>query len=112
MEINPLGLADRLRMMKGVEPMTPPSNGVDKAPGAAGEKTTSFAEFLENQFKEVNSVSLDAEKKVQDSIEGKIDNPHETIIALQKADISFRLMLSVKQQLESAYQQIMRTSIG
>lgn len=108
MEIKGLPLTDQLRMLKGVEPMSPRSTQgvVDPA------KKQDFLDFLKTQLNEVNNIGLEADKKIQDTIEGRVANPHETIIAIQKADVSFKLMMSVKDQLEQAYQQIMRTSIG
>jgi flagellar hook-basal body complex protein FliE len=108
MEIKGLSLSDQLQMLKGVEPITPRSTTsvVDPA------KKQDFLDFLKTQLQEANNVGLEADQKIQDTIEGKVANPHETIIAIQKADVSFRLMMSVKDQLEQAYQQIMRTSIG
>jgi flagellar hook-basal body complex protein FliE len=102
MEIKGLSLSQQLEMLKGVSsPQTP-------------EKTSkvSFGDFLEKKFDELNQIGLDVDKKIQATAEGKSENPHETIIAIQKADVTFKLMLSVKDQLEQAYQQIMRTSIG
>lgn len=108
MEIKPLSLADQLRMIKGVEPIQQPRTGES----SATSNKPSFLNFLEKSVNEANELGLDVDRKIRDTIEGTAANPHETIIAIQKADISFRLMLAVKDQLEQAYQQIMRTSIG
>jgi flagellar hook-basal body complex protein FliE len=98
--------ADELKMLRGIEPMTP----TPKAGGVS--KGASFGDFLEQQLSEVNQLGLDVEKKMQEAIEGKSSNPHDVQIAIQKADVAFKLMLSVKDQLEQAYQNVMRTSIG
>jgi flagellar hook-basal body complex protein FliE len=100
------GLADELRMLRGVEPIAPSQI---KAPTANG---ASFTDFLKHSFNEVNELGLDVEKKMQDAIQGKSQNPHDVQIAIQKADVAFKLMMSVKDQLEQAYQTVMRTSIG
>lgn len=100
--------AEELKMLRGIEPITP-----TQKPGAiGGSKGASFGDFLEKQLSEVNELGLDVEKKMQAAIEGKASNPHEVQIAIQKADVAFKLMLSVKDQLEQAYQTVMRTSIG
>ena len=102
------GIADELKMLRGYEPIAPVTNkpiGVPK--GGA-----SFGDFLKQQLNEVNSLGLDVEKKMQEAVEGKSQNPHEVQIAIQKADVAFKLMLGVKDQLEQAYQTVMRTSIG
>jgi flagellar hook-basal body complex protein FliE len=110
MEIKGLSLADELRMLRGIEPITPKK--ADAADPLSPERKADFLEFLKTQLSELNQLGLEAEQKVQDSVEGKADNPQETVIALQKADVSFRLLLTIRDQLEQAYQQIIRSSIG
>ena len=74
------GFADELRMLRGIEPMTPAPK-----PGAVGvSKGASFGDFLEKQLSEVNELGLDVEKKMQAAVEGKSSNPHEVQIAIQK----------------------------
>lgn len=105
MEIKNVSLVDQLKMLRGAEPILPK--------GAVTEPTkASFMDFLSKSVGEMNQTGLDVDKKIQDTIEGKNENPHETMIAIQKADVSFRLMLTVKEQIEQAYQTIMRTTIG
>lgn len=104
MEIKGLSLSDELRMLKGAEPITPPTQSTEKKP--------SFMEFLKENLKDMNQMGLDIDHRIQEAAEGKTTNPHETYIAIQKADVSFKLMMTVKDQLEQAYQQIMRTAIG
>ena len=100
--------ADELKMLRGIEPITP----TQKSGNAGVSKGASFGDFLEQQLRDVNELGLDVEKKMQAAVEGKSSNPHEVQIAIQKADVAFKLMLSVKDQLEQAYQTVMRTSIG
>lgn len=105
MEIKGLSLIDELKMLRGVEPMNP-------QPKKAGGNGQSFGDFLKDKLSEVNQLGLDADQKIQATIEGRAENPHETQIAIQKADVAFKLMLSVKDQIEQAYQTVMRSSIG
>jgi flagellar hook-basal body complex protein FliE len=71
----------------------------------------SFSTFLKNAINDVNQDQLQAEKSVQDYISGKETNLHNTLISLEKADLSFKLMMEVRSKLMDAYQQIMRTSV-
>lgn len=109
MEIKGLGIADQLKMLRGA------GNGLAGESGniqETGNKASSFYDFLKTKVGEINELGLDVDRKVKEATEGKSPNPHETMIAIQKADVSFRLMLTVKEQLEQAYQQIMRSAIG
>lgn len=102
-------LTDELRMLQGGNPLSPKKNGEMETPEKG---KVSFGDFLSKSFNEMNEMGLDVDRKIQSVVEGKAANPHETMIAIQEADVSFRLMLNVKDQLEQAFQTIMRTSVG
>ena len=72
---------------------------------------TSFANILSEQISKVNELGLDADKKVSDQLAGKDINPHESIMALQKAEISFQLLSAVRDKVLTAYQEVMRTQL-
>lgn len=71
----------------------------------------SFAATLKNAVSEVNTRELQAEQSVQDYMSGKETSLHNTLISLEKAEISFKLMMQVRGKLMEAYQQIMRTTV-
>jgi len=73
--------------------------------------TQSFSSILQNAIKGVNQDQLDGEQAIQDYVSGKETSLHSTLISLEKADISFKLMMQVRGKLMEAYQQIMRTSV-
>jgi flagellar hook-basal body complex protein FliE len=70
-----------------------------------------FSAVLKNAMDEVNTDQLKAETSIQDYVSGKETNLHNTLISLEKADISFKLMMQVRNKLLDAYQQIMRTTV-
>ena len=51
-------------------------------------------------------MQADADKAVQQLITGGDVNPAEVLTAVQKADMSFRLMMQIRNKLVSAYQEI------
>ena len=106
--INPISMGDQLRMVRGVESIIPKGNAT---PEVGGAPKTSFADYLTQQFDTVNEQGLEAEKAIQRSILGKDENPHQTMIAVQKAEISLTLLMSVKERIERAYQEIIRMPI-
>jgi len=71
----------------------------------------SFSSALQNAIKEVNDNEVKADNSIRDFVTGKETNLHNTLISLEKADISFKLMMQVRGKLMEAYQQIMRTSV-
>lgn len=74
-------------------------------------KSKNFAETLKDSIKDVNDLQVGADKAIQELGAGKTTNIHETMILLEKADISFRLMMQVRNKLMEAYQEIMRTQV-
>jgi flagellar hook-basal body complex protein FliE len=88
-------------------PITPPtmpsSPGV--APTGGGEKPE-FKNFLLESLEQVNSMQADADKAVETLMTGGDVNPAEVLTAVQKADLTFRLMMQIRNKLVSAYQEI------
>jgi flagellar hook-basal body complex protein FliE len=68
------------------------------------------------QFREVLSSALDqvelsrnaASQNVQTFLSGGGDDLHSTILAVQRADLEFEMMMQVRNKVVSAYQEIMR----
>ena len=73
--------------------------------------TTSFANVLKEAVSGVNQDQLKSEQAVNDFVSGKDTNLHNTLLSLEKADVSFKMMMQVRGKLMEAYQQIMRTSV-
>ena len=67
----------------------------------------SFAQMLDS----VNQNQLEAENKQAALLTSTEKDIHGTMIALEKADISMRLMLQIRNKLVSAYEEIMRMQV-
>jgi flagellar hook-basal body complex protein FliE len=68
--------------------------------------SSSFAETLRDAVSEVDNLNLDAQFKVTNLVEGNGVDVHDAMIAVEKADLSFQLMLQVRNKVVQAYQQI------
>lgn len=89
---------------------TPISDTLGKS-GKVGENKGSFVDLLKNKIEEINKLQSDADTaiaKVELSDSGSI---HEAMIALEKASISFKTMLKVRNKLLEAYQEVMRMQV-
>jgi flagellar hook-basal body complex protein FliE len=75
-----------------------------------GEERADFANALKEAINSVNDVQKDADVAVEKFARGDA-TIHETMIAIEKAGISFQLMLQVRNKIVSAYEDIMRTQI-
>lgn len=82
-----------------------------KVEKSSEEKSVDFGDLLKNALKDVNDAQLNADEAIKKVLNGETQNIHETMIALQKADVSFKLMLEVRNRLLEAYQEIMRTQV-
>ena len=88
------------------------------APGSLGTKTsgveeggTSFADTLTESLDKVNSLQKEADRAIEDFATGQTRNIHETMIAVNKADLAFRLTMQVRNKIVEAYQEVMRTQV-
>jgi len=73
--------------------------------------TNSFTDALYKAVADVDRLQHEADKSVTNVQTGNTGSLHEAIIALEKADISFRTMLQVRNKVIDAYQEIMRMSV-
>jgi flagellar hook-basal body complex protein FliE len=83
---------------------------IDSAAGADSSSVAggSFGESLRSAMDEMGSLQSQAETKVADVLEGNGADVHATLIAVEKADLSFQLMMQVRNKIVSAYQEISR----
>jgi len=79
-----------------------------KTASAAG---AGFSEIMSRSLAEANSQSLEADQLVKGLAAGEHANIHETMIAMGKAGISFRMVTRVQQKVIEAYREIMRMQI-
>ncbi len=66
-----------------------------------------FGKTINAAINKVSTLENDADKSVMALLEGKAE-VHESMVALQKADISMRLLLTVRNKAIEAYKEIMR----
>ena len=74
---------------------------------ARGENT-GFADALKEAIKEVNELQNQSGEEIERLSKGELNDVHSAMLALQKADLSFQLMMQVRNKLVQAYRDIMR----
>jgi len=72
---------------------------------------TSFGDVLENAIQQVSNLQQEAGSESQKLLTGNTQDIHSAMVALQKADVSFQMMMQVRNKLVSAYQEIMKTQV-
>lgn len=82
-----------------------------KANGASSEAGEGFANALKKSLNEVNEMQEAGEKAMSDLATGQVKDLHQAALAIDKAEISMKLMLEVRNKALSAYKEISRTQI-
>ncbi|NPV05697.1 MAG: flagellar hook-basal body complex protein FliE [Syntrophaceae bacterium] len=81
------------------------------AGSAAGGPQGSFGEMLKQAVSEINRLQNSADKAITNVQLGQSGSIHEAMIALEKADLSFRAMMQVRNKILEAYQEVMRMQV-
>ncbi|PYX90115.1 MAG: flagellar hook-basal body complex protein FliE [Acidobacteria bacterium] len=72
------------------------------------QKSTQFMDTLKEAMNEVENVQGQAESKVSELLQGNGMDVHSAMIAVEKAELSFQLMMQVRNKIVQAYQEIAR----
>jgi flagellar hook-basal body complex protein FliE len=85
-------------------------------PSIKGKQTpekidTSFGAVLKGTIDQVNQVQMEADQAIKELAAGNEKDIHQTMIALEKAEVSFQLMMQVRNKIVSAYEEIMRMQV-
>ncbi|MBZ5603271.1 MAG: flagellar hook-basal body complex protein FliE [Acidobacteriia bacterium] len=67
-----------------------------------------FRSVFEGAIQHVESANSSAEKSVENFLSGDGEELHSTILASQRAELEFDLMVQVRNKIVSAYQEVMR----
>jgi flagellar hook-basal body complex protein FliE len=84
----------------GYVPNLSPADGAGEAGGG------DFASVLKNAVKGVEQLHSDAASQVGNMLQGGGADVNNVMIAVEKADVSFQLMMQVRNKIVSAYQEI------
>ncbi|MFK8138994.1 MAG: flagellar hook-basal body complex protein FliE [Bdellovibrionales bacterium] len=83
------------------------SNSTSSTSGAKSE----FADSLGSAIDKVNTLQKVADQKSEDLATGKTQSLHDTMVAVEKADIALRLMVQVRNKMIDAYQEVMKMQV-
>jgi flagellar hook-basal body complex protein FliE len=86
-------------------------NRLGNSAGASQVQGPSFSDYLTEQINRVNSTVVNADQKVADVTTGRSRNLHEMMVALNKADLSLKMLQQVRNKAVDAYQELMRMSL-
>jgi flagellar hook-basal body complex protein FliE len=84
-----------------------PDGGANPASGKSGG---AFGNVLKDAIQQVNELEKGAQTDLQKFLNQESDL-HSVMISLEKADLSFQVMMQVRNKIVQAYQEIMRTQV-
>ena len=100
---DPLGLINNNGSPQALRP-TPPA-------GPNPEPTTSFKDVLMSNIEQVNKLQQDAEMAIEDLASGRRDDIDGVLIAKQKADLAFQMLLQVRNKMIAAYEEVKQMKV-
>ena len=63
---------------------------------------------VQQALKEVNDTQSSSEQEARNLMSGNATDMHTAILAVQKADVSFQMMMAVRSKLVDAYRAVMQ----
>jgi flagellar hook-basal body complex protein FliE len=96
-----------LNQLPGLTPLT--GTGPQAASGdPGGASGTAFGDLLQQALQEVNAAQSTSEQEVRNLMSGETTDMHTAILAVQKADVSFQMMMAVRSKLVDAYRAVIQ----
>ena len=84
-------------------PYTPQTASLDLTDS---DDSVSFGDVLKNAVNQVNQQNDSAAAQVNNLLQGGGSDMNDVMIAVEKADVSFQLMMQVRNKIVNAYQDI------
>ena len=91
-----------------ISPIAGASSG---STASASAESGGFLDSLKSAIGKANDVQIQAGQAVDALITGQTQDIHRTMVALQQADVSFQLMMQIRNKLVTAYEEIQRMQI-
>ncbi len=95
-------------MIQPILPVLPAPIGEKTISTAAGDKSGQFKSLLESALREVENSRSRAERAAASFLSGETRDLHSVLLDVQRAELTFDLLIQVKNKVTQAYQEIMR----
>ena len=82
-----------------------------QAPAPGPEGAHSFSDLMRQSVDQVNEYQHQADTAVNELVAGRSKNIHETMLTIERADTSLKLMTQVRNKILDAYREIMRMQV-
>ncbi len=71
----------------------------------------SVADMLSESLGKVNQLQGEADVAIKNLVAGRTKNIHETLVTVERADLSLRLLMQVRNKIIDAYREIMKMQV-
>ena len=78
---------------------------------ASAAPSGGFMNSLQSAISKANDIEIQANQATEALMTGQTQNIHQTMVALQEADVSFQLMMQIRNKILTAYEEIQRMQI-
>jgi len=95
-----------LQQVNDIEGMSPEREIITEKPNEQ-----SFSDVLSDAINGVDKTMKGSDAKVQQFVAGETDNVHDVMISMQRAKLSFDLMVEVRNKVVETYQEVSRMQI-
>jgi flagellar hook-basal body complex protein FliE len=95
--VNGINSLSKIALQNGVQGIT------------SGESATDFSAILKNTLNEVNDMQIKSDQAMSDIATGRVKDLHSAAITIDKAEISMKMMLEVRNKAINAYKEILKT---
>jgi len=77
--------------------------------GKVADGGSSFASQLQAAFNHIEQLHTDADQQIAGLLSGQGEDIHKVLIAVEKANLSFQLMMQVRNKIVQAYRDVSGT---
>jgi len=74
-------------------------------------KGDSFDEILKKSLDEVNKLQSKADRSIEAIASGRMENIQDAVMAIEKADVSLKLLTEIRNKAIEAYKEVMRMQV-
>ena len=97
-----------MKIQNQIQPLIRPDFSGNQAQQS---QSSSFGKVLQQSLDQVNRLQVEADTRTNDLATGKRTDIHQTMIAVEKASVSFELLMQIRNKFISAYDNLMRTQV-
>ena len=97
--------------MESIQNIAQVAMPVQTKPSTISQTETSFGDILKTMVAETSQQQQNADQAIVQVQTGGEKNLHSAMISMEKADISLRYMIQVRNKAIDAYQEIMRMQV-